>query len=508
MPDLKSMLRKLKTEKASSSTFPTAPVKHDAKPSDSAGSARINKAGTGNTNVTNPNIPTTTCPEPCNQNYRNGDLLAVPTPSRSFECSSGLLPPAEWKRHGIVPRRKAGAEGDDSEVKTEVKPNVKPNFSAHEKLEVDLQRDIFLFPGVISGGESSTLASGESSTLASSSIESEPSPTEPPLSESQLVGFLESFRGLKAEVIAPTFDKSCWENGPGSWGKGNVKDAQPGTPKLGEASGTWQSETWVTVRGRKVIRFGGEVLPSGKLKQESLPPILEKLCHQIGARLFPQEKIPNHVLVNRYAPGDGIFPHTDGPAYHPLVAILSLNSDCAFDFRGSSSAGRGGGDGTNGGGDGGDRDRCESSSVSGNDGTADDKNASLASTAEPAATEPTKSDATKSDLSISLSSTHVRVVLPSRSLLWFGGRAYHDCLHGIEWVRYDTGFTHDWCSNSGPKEGTASANANRDDNDGVEEPQSQRMEFEGRNSDSRIQAPDFLRRGVRYSLTVRYVEPL
>ena len=41
--------------------------------------------------------------------------------------------------------------------------------------------------------------------------------------------------------------------------------------------------------------------------------------------IFP-EFIPNHVLLNKYRPGDGILPHKDGPAYFPFVCILSLNS--------------------------------------------------------------------------------------------------------------------------------------------------------------------------------------
>ncbi len=38
------------------------------------------------------------------------------------------------------------------------------------------------------------------------------------------------------------------------------------------------------------------------------------------------------MLVNRYAPGDGIMSHTDGPAYTPYVAIVSLGSSTVFDF--------------------------------------------------------------------------------------------------------------------------------------------------------------------------------
>ena len=32
----------------------------------------------------------------------------------------------------------------------------------------------------------------------------------------------------------------------------------------------------------------------------------------------------NHCLINEYLPGQGIMPHEDGAAYHPLVATVSL----------------------------------------------------------------------------------------------------------------------------------------------------------------------------------------
>lgn len=41
---------------------------------------------------------------------------------------------------------------------------------------------------------------------------------------------------------------------------------------------------------------------------------------------------PNHVLINEYQRGDGIMPHTDGPAYYPLVAIVSFSGSTVFTF--------------------------------------------------------------------------------------------------------------------------------------------------------------------------------
>ena len=40
----------------------------------------------------------------------------------------------------------------------------------------------------------------------------------------------------------------------------------------------------------------------------------------------------NHFLINEYRGAVGIMPHTDGPLYHPFVAILSLGSPVLFKF--------------------------------------------------------------------------------------------------------------------------------------------------------------------------------
>lgn len=90
-------------------------------------------------------------------------------------------------------------------------------------------------------------------------------------------------------------------------------------------------DRWVSLRGRRVLRLGGEVTPSG-LIQEDLPLLLQRLALQVGERFFPEGVVPNHVLVNAYEPGDGILPHVDGPAYCPFVVILSLQSCVGFDF--------------------------------------------------------------------------------------------------------------------------------------------------------------------------------
>ncbi|KAJ3684627.1 hypothetical protein LUZ61_013791 [Rhynchospora tenuis] len=76
---------------------------------------------------------------------------------------------------------------------------------------------------------------------------------------------------------------------------------------------------------------GGVVHEKGLLPQE-LPPWLKKITHKICQQtgLFPSAI--NHVLINEYLPDQGIMPHQDGPAYFPVVAIISLMSPLVIDF--------------------------------------------------------------------------------------------------------------------------------------------------------------------------------
>ncbi len=39
----------------------------------------------------------------------------------------------------------------------------------------------------------------------------------------------------------------------------------------------------------------------------------------------------NHCLINEYLPGQGIMPHEDGAAYHPVVATISLGGSIVLD---------------------------------------------------------------------------------------------------------------------------------------------------------------------------------
>ena len=50
-------------------------------------------------------------------------------------------------------------------------------------------------------------------------------------------------------------------------------------------------------------------------------------------------RMPNHVLVNEYLPGQGIMPHKDGSAYYPVVCTISLGASLCLEIYGSNEDG-------------------------------------------------------------------------------------------------------------------------------------------------------------------------
>uniref|UniRef100_A0A183CF27 Fe2OG dioxygenase domain-containing protein n=1 Tax=Globodera pallida TaxID=36090 RepID=A0A183CF27_GLOPA len=102
---------------------------------------------------------------------------------------------------------------------------------------------------------------------------------------------------------------------------------------------------WRTLARRRLQNWGGTLAGSAEtgkqflLQDEQLPEWLEHCIDKImaldsGSPLtnFPAENRPNHVLVNEYLPGQGIMPHTDGPAFYPLISTISLGSHTMLDF--------------------------------------------------------------------------------------------------------------------------------------------------------------------------------
>ncbi|XP_020958809.1 alpha-ketoglutarate-dependent dioxygenase alkB homolog 6 isoform X2 [Arachis ipaensis] len=132
----------------------------------------------------------------------------------------------------------------------------------------------------------------------------------------------------------------------------------------------------------------GVVHEKGLLPQP-LPPWLTNLTQKISeeSELFPSAI--NHVLINEYLPNQGIMPHQDGPAYFPVVAILSLGSPVVMDFTPHA------------------RFKLDPQDVNGNDSDGEDKRLD--------------------DNYLPFS-----VLLMPRSLLIFKDKAYSDYLHGIK----------------------------------------------------------------------------
>ncbi|CAH9072121.1 unnamed protein product [Cuscuta europaea] len=88
---------------------------------------------------------------------------------------------------------------------------------------------------------------------------------------------------------------------------------------------------WKSLKNRRLQNWGGVVHEKGLIAQD-LPSWLTRITQRIQEEsgLFPSAI--NHVLINEYLPNQGIMPHQDGPAYYPVVAILSLRSPVLMDF--------------------------------------------------------------------------------------------------------------------------------------------------------------------------------
>lgn len=89
---------------------------------------------------------------------------------------------------------------------------------------------------------------------------------------------------------------------------------------------------WKTLNNRTLQNWGGLPHIKGMLPT-ALPAFLHPLLEQLtGDKIFSAGSPPNHVLVNRYLPGQGIDAHVDGPAYHPIAAIVSLCTPILMHF--------------------------------------------------------------------------------------------------------------------------------------------------------------------------------
>ena len=81
---------------------------------------------------------------------------------------------------------------------------------------------------------------------------------------------------------------------------------------------------WVNLKGRRVLEWGKD--------GSAIPPYLHGIIAVLEARGVWGGLGCNHVLINEYDCEGGIMPHTDGPAYYPETATLSLVEPALFRF--------------------------------------------------------------------------------------------------------------------------------------------------------------------------------
>jgi len=95
---------------------------------------------------------------------------------------------------------------------------------------------------------------------------------------------------------------------------------------------------WKQLSNRRLQTWGGDLTAKNVVIVQPLPPFIcsyPDLISRIastGAFDDSPHQRPNHVILNEYNPGQGIMPHQDGPAYHPVVATLSLGSHTVMHY--------------------------------------------------------------------------------------------------------------------------------------------------------------------------------
>lgn len=96
-------------------------------------------------------------------------------------------------------------------------------------------------------------------------------------------------------------------------------------------------QRWKKLANRRLQLWGGEIT-SNILFSQPMPPVLNvypdliSRLRNIGIFASSPHGAPNHIILNEYLPGQGIMPHEDGPAYHPVVATISLGSHSVFHY--------------------------------------------------------------------------------------------------------------------------------------------------------------------------------
>ncbi|XP_034187901.1 putative RNA/DNA demethylase ALKBH6 [Osmia lignaria lignaria] len=89
---------------------------------------------------------------------------------------------------------------------------------------------------------------------------------------------------------------------------------------------------WTQLSHRRLQNWGGIPHPKGMIAEE-IPSWLTKYVDKVSScNVFEKGKLPNHVLINEYLPGQGIMAHSDGPLFHPIVTTISCGSHTLLEF--------------------------------------------------------------------------------------------------------------------------------------------------------------------------------
>ncbi|XP_053630212.1 alpha-ketoglutarate-dependent dioxygenase alkB homolog 6 isoform X2 [Cherax quadricarinatus] len=88
---------------------------------------------------------------------------------------------------------------------------------------------------------------------------------------------------------------------------------------------------WKELAHRRLQNWGGLPHPKGMV-EEPIPSWLQEQMDKITTLRAFEDKIPNHVLVNEYLPGQGIMPHVDGPMFYPTITTINIGSHSVLEF--------------------------------------------------------------------------------------------------------------------------------------------------------------------------------
>ncbi|KAI6799249.1 hypothetical protein KC332_g16912 [Hortaea werneckii] len=168
---------------------------------------------------------------------------------------------------------------------------------------------------------------------------------------------------------------------------------------------------WISLSHRRLQAIPSRLSNTNTLLASPLP---NWLAHPITDR-FKDLKIfsdsphggANHCLINEYLPGQGIMPHEDGAAYHPVVATVSLNGSLVLEITPKTS----------------------SSSTAGEDHSSSPEDPNPSSPTQEVTPNPPPPK------------THWRILQEPRSLLLTTEPAYSTTLHGIPSVHADNYLT-------------------------------------------------------------------